>query len=105
MNCIKKMTLTGYNVQYVDLREPKPRTIREEVYAADRDWLEAVALLGMNVADTIKARYERGGYKALSVDRIAGKRLTSIDLGELWKDAESSAPTLESEVTPNADCK
>lgn len=104
MNCKKKMTLTGYNVQYVDLREPKPRTIHTQIYPVDRDWQEAVALLGLNVTDVIRARYERGGYKALSVDRIAGKRLTSIDLGELWKAAESSATALESEVTPNADC-
>lgn len=51
MNCTKKITITGYRVRYADLREPKPRTIREEVYALDKDCMDALALLGLNAAD------------------------------------------------------
>lgn len=35
MNCTKRITLTGYTVRYADLREPKPRKLREEVYTMD----------------------------------------------------------------------
>lgn len=100
MTCTKRLVLTGYKVQYVDLREPKPRTTQEDIYTADREWLEAVTLLGQNVADTIKARYERGGYKVISVERIPGKRITIVNLGELWNGAEPPATDPESEDSP-----
>lgn len=31
----KSITLTGYAVQYVDLREPKPRQIQAEIFPID----------------------------------------------------------------------
>lgn len=91
MNCSKKITLTGYLVKYADLREPKPRTIHEEIYPLDKDALTALNLLGLNVADYITARYERGGYCVVSVERIASKRIVSVDLRQLWSKAEPPA--------------
>ncbi len=35
MTCAKKIVLTGYRVQLVDLREPKPRTPQEHIHVAD----------------------------------------------------------------------
>ena len=91
MNCTKKITITGYRVRYADLREPKPRTIHEEVYPLDKDALAALNLLGLDVADFITARYERGGYHVTSVERIAPKRIVSVDLRQLWNEAEPPA--------------
>lgn len=85
MNCTKKITITGYLVKYVDLREPKPRTIHEEVYVMDKDALDALNLLGLDVADFIKKRYERGGYRVISAERITPKRVAEIDLCKLWE--------------------
>lgn len=91
MNCTKKITITGYRVRYADLREPKPRAIHEEVYPLDKDALAALNLLGLDVADFITARYERGGYHVTSVERIAPKRIVSVDLRQLWNEAEPPA--------------
>lgn len=99
MNCTKKITITGYRVRYADLREPKPRAIHEEVYALDKDALAALNLLGLDVADFITARYERGGYHVVSVERIAPKRIISVDLRQLWNEAEPPATTENVEDT------
>lgn len=99
MNCTKTITLTGYRVRYVDLREPKPRTIREEVYTLDKDGLDALALMGLNVADFITARYERGGYHVTSVERITPKRVIMLDLCQLWTEA---APPATEDVSTSA---
>lgn len=91
MNCTKKVTLTGYLVKYADLREPKPRTIYEEVYTLDKDGVAALGLLGLNVADFITSRYERGGYHVISVERINPKLTACVDLRQLWTEAKSQA--------------
>ena len=90
MKCRKQLVLTGYRVQFVDLREPKPRTPQEEIHVADRQWLDAMGLIGLNVADAIKSQYEKGGYKVFSVQPIKPKRVAKVDLRQLW---ELVAPT------------
>lgn len=93
MTCTKRITLTGYLVKYADLREPKPRTIHEEVYTLDKAGIEALGLLGLNAVDFITARYERGGYHVTSVERIAPRRVAVIDLCQLWE--QLAPPTTE----------
>lgn len=88
MKCRKQLVLTGYRVQFVDLREPKPRTPQEEIHVADRQWLDAMGLIGHNVADAIKSQYEKGGYKVFSVQPIKPKRVVELDLCQLWNEAE-----------------
>ena len=90
MNCTKRITITGYRVRYADLREPKPRSIHKEVYPLDKDALAALNLLGLDVADFITARYERGGYHVTGVERIAPKRIVSADLRQLWDEAPAT---------------
>ena len=53
MKCRKELVLSGFRVQYVDLREPKPRTPKALIHVADRQWLDAMGLVGRNVADHI----------------------------------------------------
>ena len=35
MKCRKQLILNGYRVQYVDLREPKPRTHQEQIHVEE----------------------------------------------------------------------
>ena len=97
MHCIKKIVLSGYLVQFVDLREPKPRTPQEQIHVTDRQWLDAMGLVGHNVADAIKSQYEKGGYKVFSVEPIKPKRVAEIDLCQLWEQTVLPAAP-ESEV-------
>lgn len=96
MTCIKKISITGYRVQFVDLREPKPRTPREEIYTVDKEWIDAMGLLHLNIADAIKNRYERAGYHVFSVLQLKPKRCVTVDLNQLYleqcavEDADSS---------------
>lgn len=105
MNCTKKITITGYLVRYVDLREPRhQRATHEEIYTVDTDGLNAFNIMGVNVADFIEARYARGGYHVTSVERLTPKRVAVLDLCRLWEEAEppisEEAPaTPDSEVT------
>lgn len=105
MNQTKRITLTGYKVKFVDLREPKPRHIHTEVYTLDQNGADALNLLGVNVTDFITARYERGGYHVTSMERIEAKRIALVDLRQLWEEAakdlhENPATTSDSEVRP-----
>ena len=80
------MVLTGYKVQYVDMRDEKPRDIHTEVYVLDSVTLAAVMRTGQNVLDFIKARYERGGYNAFSVEKMPSREAV-LDLQALWESA------------------
>lgn len=105
MKCKKQLVLTGYRVQFVDLREPKPRTPQKRIHVADNQWLDAMGLIGHNVADSIKSQYERAGYKVFAVEPIKPKRVAEIDLCQLWEQlappaTEEAPAALDSEVYP-----
>lgn len=87
MNCKKELVLTGFKVQFVDLREPKPRTPQEEIYTVDREFLDALALLHLEITDTIRSRFEKLGYKVFSVSKISPKRVVTLDLNRLFTEA------------------
>ena len=98
MICRKQLVLTGYRVQYIDLREPKPRTPKEAIHVSDSQWLDALSLVGYGgAADNIRQRYERAGYKVIAVESIKPKRVVELDLCQLWDEAElpESVPTDE----------
>lgn len=89
MICRKQLVLTGYRVQYIDLRDPKPRTPKETIHVADSQWLDALSLVGYGgAADNIRQRYERAGYKVIAVESIKPKRVVELDLCQLWDKAE-----------------
>lgn len=87
--------MTGYLVRHVDLREAKPRSVKEDVYVMEKGALAALGLLGLNAADFITARYERGGYHVISVERIQQKRTAEINLLKVW---QCAAPTANGEM-------
>ena len=92
MICRKQLVLTGYRVQYIDIREPKPRTPHEDIHVADSQWLDALSLVGYGgAADNIRQRYERAGYKVIAVEPIKPKRVAELDLCQLWAWAASPA--------------
>ena len=86
MNYKKEITLTAYRVQFVDLREPKPRQVNESTCVLDAAQLEALGLLGQNPVSEIEHRYERSGYRVTSVEKI-GRRVARVDLLQLWGEA------------------
>ena len=48
--------------------------------------LAAVIRTGQNVLEFIKARYERGGYNAFSVEKMPSREAV-LDLQALWESA------------------
>ena len=95
MTCTKQISMTGYLVRYVDLREAKPRTIHESVYVMENDALAALGLMRLNVLDFITTRFERGGYHVIGIAPAKPKRVAEIDLCQLW---EQSAPPATDEA-------
>lgn len=85
MTCAKQISLTGYLVRHVDLREAKPRSVKEDVYVMEKGALSALGQLGLSVTEFIAARYERGGYHVISVERIPKKRTAEINLLKVWQ--------------------
>lgn len=90
MNCKKELVLTGFKVQFVDLRDSKPRTPQEEIYTVDREFLDALGLLHQEITDTIKGRYEKIGCKVFSVEKIGPKRVVTLDLNRLFTEAATT---------------
>ena len=84
----KSITLTGYAVQYVDLREPKPRQIQAEIFPIDEDFKKAAALLGLDLPDVIRQKYAARGFYCTAVERIPGKKIAAVNLRELWEQVQ-----------------
>ena len=93
MKCRKEIVLTGYRVQYIDLREPKPRTPKEAVHVMDRQWLDALAVISKNATGILREQYAKAGFEVFSVEQIKPKRTLWLDLCQLWSEAEP--PTQE----------
>lgn len=91
MKCTKNIVLTGYRVQFVDLRDPTPRTPREEIYVVDQSWNDAIGIVGMNTHDVITERYRRGGFHVYSVEQIKPKRVVELDLKQLYENQTAQA--------------
>ena len=98
MTCTKQISMTGYLVRYVDLREAKPRSVKEDIYVMDKDALTALGLMGLNVLDFITTRYERGGYHVIGIEPAKPKRVSEIDLCQLWERTAPFSTSVESGV-------
>lgn len=85
MKTEKTINLTAYTVEYIDPREPKPRTVRTETVIMDGGRISALHRLGMNPGGYITQQFERRtGCTVASVRK--GESLTAcIDLAELWQ--------------------
>lgn len=79
----KTITLTAYEVEYIDQRQPKPRTVHRETVVLDGDRLAALERLEMRPAGYISQQFERSGYTVAAIHR--GETINAhVDLTELW---------------------
>ena len=59
MKTEKTINLTAYTVEYIDQREPKPRTIHSQTVVLDGGKISALARLDMRPAGWITQQFER----------------------------------------------
>lgn len=84
MKTEKTINLTAYTVEYIDQREPKPRTVRTQTVVLDGGKISALARLDMCPAGWIIQQFERDGYTVASIHK--GETITAhIDLADLWQ--------------------
>lgn len=79
----KTITLTAYEVEYIDQRQPKPRTVHRETVVLDGGKLSALERLGMRPTGYLAQQFERSGYTVATIRR--GETINAhVDLAELW---------------------
>lgn len=84
MKTEKIINLTAYTVEYIDQREPKPRTTRTQTVVLDGGKISALARLDMRPAGWITQQFERDGYTVASIHK--GETITAhVDLADLWQ--------------------
>lgn len=83
MRLEKTITLTAYEVEYIDRRQPKPRTVHWKTVVIDDGKLSALEHLGLRPAGYISQQFERSGYTVAMIRR--GETINAhVDLKELW---------------------
>ena len=93
MKLEKKISLHAFEVEYIDQREPKPRTVHHELCVLDGGRVSALERLGQSPASWICQQYARQGFTVGAVRK--GERLAaSVDTAALWDIAQrkSAAP-------------
>lgn len=84
MKTEKTINLTAYVVEYIDQREPKPRTVHTQTVVLDGGKISALARLDMRPAGWITQQFERNGYTVTSIHK--GDTITArVDLADLWQ--------------------
>ena len=84
MKTEKTINLTAYTVEYIDQREPKPRTIHSQTVVLDGGKISALARLDMRPAGWITQQFERDGYTVASIHK--GETIAAhVDLADLWQ--------------------
>ena len=86
MKNTKTINMTGYTVEYADLRQSKPRTVNKEIVGLDADSIRAAGIIGVEITDHLKQYFEKGGYSVISVTK-GDKREAAVDLKELYREA------------------
>lgn len=85
----KTITLTAYEVEYIDQRQPKPRTIHREAVVLDGGKLSALERLGLRPAGYLTQQFERNGYTVATIRRVETIN-AHVDLAELWDKTQKS---------------
>ena len=84
MKFFKTIKLTAYEVEYIDQREPKPRTVKREAVVLDGGRISALGRLGIRPAGWISQQFAAPGYTVTTVRK--GESLgVDVDLSELWQ--------------------
>ena len=84
MKFFKTINLTAFEVEYIDQREPKPRTVKREIVVLDGGRISALGRLGIRPAGWISQQFAAQGYTVTTVRK--GESLgADVDLSELWQ--------------------
>lgn len=87
MNFEKRINLTAFEVDFIDTREPKPRTVHREQIVLDGGRLSALARLGQTPAAFITQQYEAAGFRVSSIHR--GESIEArVCLPTLWAEVQ-----------------
>lgn len=84
MKTEKTINLTAYVVEYIDQREPKPRTVHTQTVVLDGGKISALARLDMRPAGWIIQQFERDGYTVASIHK-GDTIIAHVDLADLWQ--------------------
>lgn len=84
MKTEKIINLTAYKVEYIDQREPKPRTVRTETVVLDGGKISALKRLDMTPGGYICREFERSGFTVCTV-RKGETSAAHVDLADLWQ--------------------
>lgn len=79
----KQIKLYAYEVEFVDLRAPKPREHLIEMAIYDDERINALSALGLNVTDYIEKQFNIGGFHVISIKKAARQQAT-ISLQALY---------------------
>ena len=69
MKTEKTINLTAYKVEYIDQREPKPRTVHAQTVVLDGGKISALNRLDMRPAGWITQQFEKDGYTVASIHK------------------------------------
>lgn len=84
MKLEKKISLHSFEVEYIDQREAKPRTLHRESIVLDGGRMNTLDHLNQTPQSWIRQQYAQRGFTVGSVHK--GERLTAtVDTDFLWK--------------------
>ena len=84
MKLEKKISLHAFEVEYIDQREAKPRTLHRESIVLDGGRMNTLDHLNQTPQSWIRQQYAQQGYTVSAIHK--GESLTAkVDTGFLWK--------------------
>lgn len=85
---VKAVTLIGYEVEYFDLREARPRERQRAVKVYDAECIRAAEVLKGNIDQYITDNFAAKGYYVTEIRRQKAKRVM-IDYGLLYEGSDT----------------
>lgn len=84
MKLEKKISLHAFEVEYIDQREAKPRSLHRESIVLDGSRMNTLDHLNQTPQSWIRQQYAQQGYTVSAIHK--GESLTAkVDTGFLWK--------------------
>ena len=83
MKFFKTINLTAYEVEYIDQREPKPRTVKRETVVLDGGRISALNRLGVRPTGWLIQQFSAMGFTVTNIQK--GELLSAeVDLTKLY---------------------
>lgn len=83
----QRIVISAYTVEFVDLRESKPRRIQTETVTYNEKALAGLDAMGVDRINYIESCYAQEGYKVLSINK-APRRVVYVDIADLYRQAQ-----------------